>query len=398
MRILLAILLAAMAVQAQEVRRALPATTGGSFDEIAKFLAGYPVTPGSVLSRLQESGEGKSHSAAFERLWARYNEHYFSPMRDWAAAELAPRISAGGPVFYFFSGPDALSPLALFPHASDYVLGGLEPVGGMAAPESLASNRLKASLDNLRNSTDVILSFSHFITKEMKADLEATEFRGVLPVILAFVAMTGSEVLDVQFFKVDGSGLARDSFGQAEPGGLPGVRVTFRRDPASAPQRIHYVQANVANDDAKSRDAFLRWAQRFGKGNAYLKAASYLMHEPYFSGVRNFLLGNAHSVLQDDSGIPFSFFQNGDWRCWFFGNYTGTLDIFRKYYQPALDAAFKSGGVPLPFGIGYKWRPGESNLLLAVRQAPPKAEPVFPPAQPAQPARAEPAVITVPAY
>jgi hypothetical protein len=170
---------------------------------------------------------------------------------------------------------------------------------------------------------------------------------------------------------------------------LPGVRITFRRNAVSAPQRIHYVQANVADDSSKSRDSVLKWAARFGKGNVYLKAASYLTHEPGFSSVRNFLLGQSVSVLQDDSGIPFSFFQNGEWRCWFFGTYTGTLDIFKKYYQLDLDQAFRIGGTPLAFGIGYKWRVGESNLLLATRQAPPRAEPVR---------KAAPVEITPPLY
>ena len=86
-----------------------------------------------------------------------------------------------------------------------------------------------------------------------------------------------------------------------------------------------------------------------------------------------------HQLAQDDSGIPFSFFQDGEWRVWFFGTYTGTLDLFKKYRQPKLGDAFRTSGVPLAFGTGYKWRLGQSNLLLAVKQEPPKAEPVSAP-------------------
>ena len=116
--------------------------------------------------------------------------------------------------------------------------------------------------------------------------------------------------------------------------------------------------------------------QRFGAGNVYLKAASYLLHESYFSRIRSFLLNHATSVLQDDSGIPFRFFRDGGWRFWFFGTYSGTLDIFAKYYQSDLQSAFATSGaaVSLPFGTGYKWRPGESNLLLAVKQRAPSPE------------------------
>ena len=70
------------------------------------------------------------------------------------------------------------------------------------------------------------------------------------------------------------------------------------------------------------------------------KAASYLLHEPYFSRIRSFLLNYAISVLQDDSGIPFRFFRDGRWQLWLFGTYSGTLDIFAKYYQSDLQSAF----------------------------------------------------------
>ncbi len=379
MRILVAILCVCSVAGAQEIRRAIPSAPNATpeWDATAKFLAGYPLPPGSPLFRLQESPDGQAHATAFEKMWARYNEHYFSPMRAWAAAELAPRIPATAPLYYFFSGPDALGALAFFPSATDYLLGGLEPVGNLPEPLGLPQDRLAPALGNLRESTDVILNYGHFITKEMKSDLTTSEFRGVLPVLMTFLAMTGGEVLDVSFFGVEKNGMVRET-GRipAGEGVLPGVRITFRRDALSVPQRIHYVQANVADDSLSS--GLMVWAAGFGKGNVYLKAASYLLHESSFSKIRAFLMAQAVSVLQDDSGIPLSYFMNGDWRCLFFGTYSGTLDIFNKYEQPKLAEAMRLQASPLPFGTGYKWRLGESNLLLAIREAPARAEPVSP--------------------
>jgi hypothetical protein len=126
----------------------------------------------------------------------------------------------------------------------------------------------------------------------------------------------------------------------------------------------------VADDFLKSNGSLLQWAGSHGPGNVYLKAASYLLHEPYFSRIRSFLLNYAISVLQDDSGIPFRFFRDGRWQLWLFGTYSGTLDIFAKYYQSDLQSAFATSraAAPLPFGTGYKWRLGESNLMLAIKQ------------------------------
>ena len=380
----LGLLVCPWVTEAQQVRRAIPVPPATSpWDSAAKFLAGVPLPPEAPLAALQKPAAYREHSASFEKLWARYNGHYFTPMREWSLVELAPRIPRGAPGIYFFGGPDALAAMAYYPEAGDYLLGGLEPVGTLPAPESLDDARRNSALKNLRQSTNVILSFGHFITKDMKAELEATDFQGVLPLLLTFVAMSGGEVLDVCYFSIrkDG-GVENSSSAPVGPrGAIPGVRVTFRRSPASAPQRIHYVRADVSNDALGSGGSVLAWASSFGRGNVYLKAASYLMHEPYFSSIRKFLLEHADSVLQDDSGIPLRYFQDGRWRCWFFGKYSGTLDLFKKYHQADLEKAFEPGDGPLPFGTGYKWRLGASNLMLAVPQAPPRAEPVSAPAE-----------------
>ena len=367
-----------------EVRRAEPVhTMSGAWDAQAKFLAGVPLPAGVSLAALQKPAAYREHATAFENLWARYNEHYFTPMRAWSAAELAQRIPYSSPVVYFFGGPDALAAMAYYPEARDYLLGGLEPVGSLPPPESLDAVRLGAALKNLRQSSEVILSFGHFITKDMKTELEAADFRGVLPLLLTFVAMSGGEVLDVCYFTIRKDGGVTNS--GPTPGGphgaCAGVRVSFRRSPGAATQRIHYVQADLSDSALGSGGAVLAWATSFGRSNSYLKAASYLMHEPYFAKIRKFLLENSTSVLQDDSGIPLKYFQDGGWRCWFFGKYSGTLDIFKKYYQADMGKAFELSAEPLPFGTGYKWRVGASNLMLAIPQAPQRAEPVSAPAR-----------------
>jgi hypothetical protein len=368
-------------VSGQEVRRALPAASAAE-DDLAKFLAGVPLPETSPLAPLQKDNEYAAHVSHLARLSRHFDANYFSRMRDWSASELAPRIAMQAPVYYFFGGPDAVSALALYPSAPIYILGGLEPVGSIAAPLTLTPEALHEGLANLRKSTEVILSYGHFITKDMKAELDRTAFRGVLPLVYMFLAFTGAEVVSTSYVGVRADG-SMEEFGTSYSGGpgvLPGAKIVFRASPEAALQTLYYVQANVADDALKSRGALLGWAGSFGRGNVYLKAASYLLHETYFSRIRDFLLSQS-SVLQDDSGIPFRYFRDGGWRCWFFGNYSGTLEIFSKHHQKDLQEAFATPGMagPLPFGTGYKWRPGESNLLLAVRQEPPRAEPVFTP-------------------
>lgn len=370
-----------VAVAQPVVAPAVPAGPVASDNEVALFLAGVPLPDGSPLAGLQKAPHYASHVAELAKLSQHYDKNYYSKIRAWSAAELAPRVSMTRPVYYFFGGPDAVSALAYFPEAPVYVLGGLEPVGSIAPLQTLTEQDMEAGLANLRQSAKVILSYGHFITKDMKTELDRTAFRGVLPLIYTFLSLSGHEILATSYVGIRKDGSLQE-YGNTYGGGagtLPGVKVTFRNGASGNPRTIYYVQANVADDALKSSNALLKWTGSFGSGNVYLKAASYLMHENYFSRIRSFLLSNA-AVLQDDSGIPYRFFQEGDWRCWFFGQYTGTLDIFSKYQQPDLQAVYAAPGAaqPLPFGTGYKWRLHESNLLLAVRQAALKAQPATP--------------------
>lgn len=369
MKLFLACLIALVGTPlfAQEIRRALPVDEPiVSPDNLARFLAGQPA---QGLAQYQQTPFYAGYVKEMGSQWERYNQNYFSRMRLWSAVELSSRIPMNRPVFYFFGGPDALSPLAYFPDAPVFILGGLEPVGSIALPQTLTAEALAEGLNNVKKSTEVTLSYGFFITKDMKVDLEKTAFKGVLPVVASFLALAGADILSVEYVGITSSG-ALQNYGNNYSGGkgiLPGFKIVFQRSGAS-PQTLYYVQANVVDDSLKTNDGLLKWAASFGTGNSYLKAASYLMHETYFSRIRNFILSNSGAILQDDSGIPFRFLNNGQWNCWLFGTYTGVLDIFTKYHQPDLQAAYAGGPVyTLPFGTGYKWRKGESTLILAVR-------------------------------
>jgi hypothetical protein len=102
----------------------------------------------------------------------------------------------------------------------------------------------------------------------------------------------------------------------------------------------------------------------------YLKAASCLMHKPYFNQVRNLILNNTTAVLQDDSGIPVKFFDEKNWNVSLYGSYNGVINLFKGDEQPELKVMYQDSSKVkmLPFGTGYKFNKGTSNLQLAIRK------------------------------
>jgi hypothetical protein len=100
-----------------------------------------------------------------------------------------------------------------------------------------------------------------------------------------------------------------------------------------------------------------------------IKSASYLLHKPYFSTIRNLILSKTSWIVEDDSGIPYRYFDRA-WDVRLYGKYSDPIPLFKNWKQPDLKEAFSSRKdiQPLGFAIGYR-HPGESDLLVAVRRA-----------------------------
>ena len=67
--------------------------------------------------------------------------------------------------------------------------------------------------------------------------------------------------------------------------------------------------------------------------------------------------------------MPIKFVDRNKWDITLFGSYYAPIPLFRNRVQIDLRQAYKDGNVkPLPFGIGYQYRKGTSNLMLAAKK------------------------------
>jgi hypothetical protein len=85
--------------------------------------------------------------------------------------------------------------------------------------------------------------------------------------------------------------------------------------------------------------------------------------------MRNTIIAHSKNILQDDSGIPLSFFKDTVWNKTFYGTYDKPINLFRNKFQANLhkvynDSLSKVNIKKLPFGIGYDYKQNESNLML----------------------------------
>ena len=341
-----------------------------SADDMARFLAGMPPSAGSPLAPLTLDRGWQQHAKSMDKAFAEIETRQVSRIRAWGDANL---VSPQPTVFYMFSGPDFLYANAFFPRASTYVLSGLEPSGPIPDLMTMHRQSIPGTLASLRNSMQTLLSVSFFITVNMRHDLEASALRGTLPVLYIFLARSGKQIRDVSFVNIDGHGEVIADSGPKAKSAARGVKIVFA-DADGRLQTLYYFSTDLANAGVK-KSGFLAFCEKLGAGDSFLKSASYLMHKSQFSQIRDFLLSKSATIVQDDSGIPLKFFDVKKWELNPFGNYLGPVDVFEGVYQANMKQLFRKGhSKPIDFGVGYRWRPGESNLLLAVKTAAPQGK------------------------
>ena len=341
-----------------------------SVNDTARFLAGLPVSEGSPLAALTQNPAWQQHATFFDEAWARLTARQFVGIRNWEVNYLPDATQPIPVVFYMFSGPDFLYAHQFFPNASTYILAGTEPIGPLPDVLRIAGPGLEAALQDLQKSLNSVLSFSFFITKDMKTDLQREELKGTLPIFYIFLARAGQTITDITFVTLDKSGQSHSAVPNEKSKGLtPGVRITFTGGPDAPPQTLYYFTTDLSNEGIHQQPGFLKFCEAQGTGVGLLKSASYLMFENGFSTVREFLLEHGKAIVQDDSGIPIAAFDPAKWLLRFFGSYAGPIDLFKQYYQPQLQGLYQqSNPAPLGFGIGYRWSPRQSTLVVATRR------------------------------
>jgi hypothetical protein len=340
-----------------------PAAAGepATADDTARLLAGMPASAASPLASLTQDPAWQRHQRFFDSAFAQLDQRQLSRIHAWADANLAAPRPA---MFYFFSGPDFLYADAFYSKATTYVMAALEPVGPVPDLTRLPRGGVGPALAYVEHSLQSLLSFSFFITKQMKTDLNAGEISGTLPILYVFLARTGKTIRSVDLVWLDASGMLHEVGEPQQPNATQGVRIVFAGDDEGE-KTLYYFSTDLSNSGVKS-SGFLKFCETLGPGNSLLKSASYLLHSRGFSTVRSWLLNNSATIIQDDSGVPLASYDLKAWRFFPFGRYAGPVDKFPSMYQERYASLFERAQ-PLDFGIGYRWRTKESNLLLSVR-------------------------------
>jgi hypothetical protein len=362
-----------------------PAPKTRDADDAARFLAGMKSKPGSAFADLEQDEGWKTHQKELDAMWGRTESRSLTAMRDFQSKELNNEAIQKSPLFYPFSGPDALMMNVFFPHNSTYVMVGLEPPGTLPTPAQFKKKKdLAAHLAAERKTVNDVLGRSFFITSYMDAQFRGQVTDGLLQPILHLLVRTNHSIVGYRYVKIDETGkvLERDPNEPAAPktektaaekkaapkSTNKGVEVDFVDDATNKVHRLYYFSLNLADDHLSNNKAFCDFVPQLKGMTSYFKATSYMTHRPEFSIIRNLVLDGSNTVLQDDSGLPYKLYTDPPWHVQLYGNYDKPIKPFLWLEQKDLRQAYqKNSPKPLNFHIGYGLAQLPSNLLLATK-------------------------------
>lgn len=298
-------------------------------------------------------------------------ENRLEMMSKWQNSNLKnAQLSDSAFAFYPFSGGDFIHLHWLLPNAKEYFMVAREEVGSipnlMDASDTVLRNYLKDVDLVLRD----IYSKSYFITKNMITDIHNdNRVDGMLPILVWAAAKTGHEIISIDFFNVDTLGNAVST----SAGKHQGVTIRLKDVVENQEKKLTYLSADISDKGFESHPEIRKYLSGGipSGSNTFVKSASYLMHYESFHEIRNFVLERSTSIVQDDTGIPFKYFDQSNWTINLFGHYEKPVkDFSENLFQKDLNLAYQDSTHyqgELNFSLGYHWGSGNQNQMFTFK-------------------------------
>ncbi len=366
----LVLALFASAAPAQALRSDSDLGAQWRINSTAKLLAGLaPMTPAHI--EYAETDAWKAHSAHMKAAWQKMNQKQVAAMTSWRDSAVSKTCPVGKTVLYPFSGPDFFNAYWLFPDCETFVMFGLEHVGDIPDIERMSEAQFVRMLADVRTATTDFFGRNYFITENMSRQLRTAQLRGVIPLFMIPMALSGVDILRIRPFEFPATLRT-----VASPRGRPmrqlqGITIEFRSPGSPVTRRVHYFTVDVTDTGLSHYPEFLSYVRSLGPTTTFIKSASYLLHSNEFRNIRSALLDVSGFLVQDDSGLPYPMLEARGWKMNLYGTYGVPIPPFQRAFQVSLDRAYKSQSTsPLPFSFGYQFhdhRDERSNVMVGPR-------------------------------
>jgi hypothetical protein len=349
-------------------------------NDYALFLAGMPpVNNSAIPAKILNNNFNKKYRAEMDSNFLKIERNRLRLMRSWAQTELKYEQDNLTTLFYPFSGPDILHALAFYPNETQYVMIAMERPGDIPDLKKMDSAQAAYYLNSVFQSLQDIFEKSYFITHKMIEDLQKVKVNGVTPLLCVFLERSGHPVAAIRKKHLNDDGSIRELPKDSSTNHVNDfVEIYFRTAGSDTLRKITYFRANLGDQNFaglpsfKTNTALQNYLNNLPGFYTYTKSASYLMNYASFSAIRNICLAKSKSILQDDTGIGFKFFDQKVWKVKLYGHYVTPVRDFKGVYDENLAQAYSrdsSNVKPLKFSLGYHWgNQNNQNLMKAERK------------------------------
>jgi hypothetical protein len=334
------------------------------------------------------------HCEEMAKRFAKFTEAYITR----AQAFFATVRPAGLPqtVVYPFGGGDLVSALVTFPEAKEITTISLEHAGDPTRLAGLTDKKqLAAALQAYRDAIYGLLTLNDSTSENLRK-LEKGGIPGQLSFHLTGMAVMGYEPVSLRFFQLKDDGaiaylsqadidaLAPTKAKKVKPGWVDTdfseaynhMELVFRKagDPKASPITHRHIAGNLA-DKAFKGSALEKHLLAKGKVAAMTKAASFLIWEWGFSGIRDYLLANMAWMASDATGIPPRYARKAGFKQTTYGTFKGP-------FLPEANATIAEEMVKLwegqpkrKLGFRYGYLDSDHAVHLMITQPVPPPEP-----------------------
>jgi len=360
---------------------ALAVSRDSILNDYCLFLAGMqPVNPNNIPAKLLSSPGYKKFASEMDANFLKIDQNRLSKMRSWSKTELKTEQDKPLTLFYPFSGPDILHALAFYPNATQYVMIAMERVGDIPNVQKMDSAGADRYLGEIYQSLQDIFEKSYFITHKMMDDQQKVKLNGIVtPLLCVFLERTGHSVVSIHKNHLNDDGTVSALAADSAPTHINDfIEIAFRTPGSDTLRKITYFRANLGDQafenlpSLKVNKALTNYLNKLPDFYMYAKSASYLMNYGTFSAIRNICLAKSKSILQDDTGIGFKYFDKNQWKLKLYGHYVTPVRDFKGVYDAGLAAAYAQDSTAvkqLDFSLGYHWgNINNQNLMKAERK------------------------------
>ncbi len=322
----------------------------------------------------------------------RFIEHWGTGGKEFLAS-LRPS-SLPPEVVYPFGGGDLMMALNSFPDAKVITTMSLELAGDPRRFKSVKDAAvLKQNLNGLLMTSGTTL-LSNDSKSVNLSSIQRGELPGQLSMHLIGLALHSMQPISVRFFRIEPGG-SLHYYSEAEIEALDGlkagklkpewkspdfspafanVEVKFvpKGEPSAAPRVHRHIAANLSDDGFAKNPGLLAYLEAKGHVAAMTKAASYLLWNPSFSVIREYLMARADFMFSDSTGLLPRYVKKAGLTMETYGSFQksflGTVAVLEEELRKEF-AAQPKRKLPMRFGYPDGSPEKRSHMMVVHRDA-----------------------------